>query len=334
MQTVKHAGRIRMIVNPISGMGRAGAIARALERGLTRRGHHVEILETQAPGDACRFASQATGVDRLVCVGGDGTLSEVGNGLVWKDPPPVAPIPSGSGNAFAKELRLPTSPRTWVEMIERGPIVRWDVGLNRTIGRRFLLFAGAGVHAEVIRRFHTARRGPVFFGHSQYVPFILQAAFRPELPRVTVEVDGRILGRDIPWVEVHNISHYGGPLRPAAHASPSDGAFDILIFQSRRRRDLFRLMLCAFTNFWLRGSRRIREMDFRRGRRVRLFSDDEVPVHMDGDHAGSLPAEIEILPGAIALVGPPVPASNGAAHPIPGGLPRVSRDGSRQPASV
>lgn len=296
--------RIKVIANPISGWGSSGRLARALQADLARRGWQVELHTTSRRGHARELAADIAGFDRIICVGGDGTLSEVVNGLPAEGAPPLGAIPSGTGNAYAKELELPSSVHALADVIERGRTVGWDVGVDRGTGEKFMMFAGAGFQAEVIRHFQRHRRGTVL--KTQYLKWGLHVAMRYPLPRISVEIDGRLAGRDSPWVEVFNISHYGGPLRIATHASPSDGRFDIMIFQGRKLRDIGRLLLSGLTTFALRFPYRLREMRFLTGRRVRLISQDggPVPYHMDGDYHGSLPIDLELLPRQIRILAP------------------------------
>lgn len=300
MQDRAKARRIKIIANPISGVGKAGRLARAVTEELRRRGYEVDFLETRRQGDAREFASQVAGYDRVICIGGDGTMSEVINGLPLEGAPPLGAVPSGTGNAYAKELGLPWSVARLAEVIDSGRTVDWDVGYNRTLKRRFMMFTGAGFQAEVIRHFQLNRKGTVLM--SEYLRWGLHVATTYKLPDITVEVDGKVVGRNCPWVEVFNISHYGGPLRLANHASPCDGEFDILTFSGKRIRDIARLLFSAFASFSLNYPYRFKEMTFHKGKRVRLISEDRVPLHMDGDYCGHLPADLEVLPQKIKLL--------------------------------
>jgi diacylglycerol kinase (ATP) len=293
--------RIKIIANPISGVGRAKRLGRAVTQELRRKGYEVDLLETRRQGDAKEFARDVAGYDRVICIGGDGTMSEVVNGLPLDSAPPLGAVPSGTGNAYAKELGLPWTVSRLADIIDTGEVVDWDVGHNLTLNRRFMMFCGAGFQAEVVRHFQLNRKGTVLM--SEYLRWGLHVATTYELPRITVEVDGKIVGRNSPWVEAFNISHYGGPLRLASHASPSDGLFDILLFSGKRIRDIARLLFSAFASFALKYPYRFKEMEFYKGRKVRLFSEDpQVPIHMDGDYCGYLPADLEVLPQKIKLL--------------------------------
>ena len=72
------------IVNPIAGNGRAHGIVPRIEAWLKEQGIEARLLETREPGHAERLAAAATdlGHDRVIAVGGDGTIQEVINGLL------------------------------------------------------------------------------------------------------------------------------------------------------------------------------------------------------------------------------------------------------------
>lgn len=299
--------RLKIIANPISGMGRASRLAPFVVYELERRGYHIDFYETKKSGDARSFANHVLGYDRVVFIGGDGTLSEVINGLPDEGAPPLGAIPAGTGNAYAKELQLPMrryeAEAKLAEIIDTGRVVTWDLGQCTTHNHRFLMFAGAGYHTEVIRHFHINRKGATFIGMYLYWGWYVARNF--PLPSITVEVDGKVVARESTWVEVFNISHYGGPLRLAPHANPSDGEFDVMIFHGRRFWDILRLLYAGIASYSLRRPWELHDVTFVKGRHVRLTAEgQQVPIHMDGDFHGYLPAEFSILPGRVKLLAP------------------------------
>ena len=100
------------IYNPTSGTGKiANELSTVLDT-FTKAGWLTTVYPTQGKGDAARAARElGPQFERVVCAGGDGTLSEVSGGLLGLEaPPPLGYIPFGSTNDCATTLRLPRDP--------------------------------------------------------------------------------------------------------------------------------------------------------------------------------------------------------------------------------
>ena len=147
-----------VIFNPSSGRGRAGAIASAVERGLTKRGLECELHATRHAKEAIILAERlAPGVDIVVAIGGDGTVNEVANGMACArdkaDPgtpqPLLGIVPAGTVNVLALELGLPFQVERACNVIAGLKTISLDLG--KVNGRRFLLMMGAGVDALTVR---------------------------------------------------------------------------------------------------------------------------------------------------------------------------------------
>ena len=146
------------IVNPIAGAGRTRRHYGTLHKAMASRGLRIEAVYTKEAGDATRLARDAGGFDGVLSVGGDGTLNEVLNGLQSHAAPLLAVAPLGTGNDFARRLRLPTEPYRLADLVLRAPVQRVrigevafeDGGVSRTC--RFLNSAGMGLDAAVLDR--------------------------------------------------------------------------------------------------------------------------------------------------------------------------------------
>lgn len=304
--------RIKIIANPFSGGGRAGRLARAVTGLLRSRGCAVELHETLKAGDARKSASDVSGYAAVGCVGGDGTVNEVVNGLPAGASPPLAMIPSGTANVLAKELGLPRSARGLAGVLAEGFETRWDLGEDLASGRRFLLFASAGYDAHVVHLFHAVRQKPSrlwshsFWNMALYMVWGLKSVLEYEVPRIAVELDGRSAAGDASWVQVSNVPSYGGPLVFTPRARPDDGAFEVMIQRAPRRRDVLRMFWAGLLNFLFGLSYRMPDVTFHTARRVRMSSADgrPVPFQVDGDPGGRLPADLRIVEGGIRLLAP------------------------------
>lgn len=309
--------RILVIANPVSGRGKGARVAGKLLERLRERGCTVDFRETRQPGDARRAAGGAAGYDAVACIGGDGTVNEILNGLPPEGAPPLAMAPCGTANVLAKELALPRDPARVADLIADGPEIRWDLGVDRESGRRFILFGSAGYDAHVVHLFHAARRGPIRMW--QYVLWGLRSILGYRIPRLRAEIDGRPLAGETSWVLVSNVAAYGGPLVFTPRARPDDGAFEVRLLKSPHRRDVVRMFWGAILARLFGIHLGLGDVTFRRARRVRLEAADggPVPVQVDGDPGGFLPADFEIVPGGARLLAPlrarTSPSSSGAS---------------------
>jgi diacylglycerol kinase family enzyme len=329
--TLREAGPVVVIANPVAGSGLAGRLRPRLEVDLRRAGHEVRFVETRARGDARAEAGRSAGAAAVVVVGGDGTVNEVLNGLPLPDAPPLAVVPAGTANVMAKELGIPRdvpgveqlaeslarllSPaerrpkrgappaRTeaeraaWiVPALAAGRVARIDVGLAN--GRRFACMAGAGLDARIVRVLDAGRTGPISM--AQYPVWALQALVGYRPPRIGVTVDGREVADDAGFVIVSSSVSYGGAFTFTPDARLDDGILDVAVFRGRGIDELVRWLAAA----WLGRAGEDRLCRIVRGRAVRLASDGEVDLQVDGDPAGTLPAMIEVREKALAVLVP------------------------------
>jgi diacylglycerol kinase (ATP) len=294
---------IRLIVNPTSGSGTAGALAAQACRILEARGA-ASIFRTAARGDAeeeARRFSRAAGSESVLCIGGDGTVGEVANGLLGSGLP-FAVLPTGTANMLAGEFRLPRDPAGAAAAALGGARVRLDAGRWRD--RIFLCVAGVGLDADVARRYAASRRA--LGGYPGYVVPFFTSLFEYSEPELEVEVDGRPLPRACAWALAGNTRRYGGPLRFTPEADPADG---LLEFAGTTRRGVFadvRFLLLACARRFHRSAGTLHA----RGRRIAVRPrSGRAPVQLDGDFAGTCgpgdPAVFETLPRAVSLLVPP-----------------------------
>lgn len=295
--------RVRIIVNPVSGKGKGLRRAEAVASALRSLGCDVDLQQTARGGDATRLAADSRGCSAVAATGGDGTVNEVLNGFPADGAPALAMIPSGTANVLAKELRLPWNPDELARILREGTESAWDLGVERIGGRRFLLFASAGYDAHVVHLFHAARNGPIRMW--QYVWWGLKSILAYDVPRISVEIDGAKV-EDAAWVLVSQVSSYGGPLVFTPGAKPGRGTFEVLIQRHPGRWGVVGMFWTAFFVRVFGGAFRRDGVAFHQAKRIRLASADgrPVPLQVDGDPSGQLPADLELVPGAVRVAGP------------------------------
>ena len=295
-----------LIFNPTAGRARAlhtGPLERA-RKVLARQGIETDLARTDGPGSAPEMARRAVHEQRkmvIVC-GGDGTLNEVVNGLAGSTIP-LALLPAGTANVFAKELGLPWNVERAAAAIARSRLRRIALGHVAAAdlaegGRYFLSLAGAGPDGAMVRAVSQKlkdRTGTIAFW---FEGFRQLAVYR--FPWFRVRFAGESLEATL--MVVGRTKHYGGPLQITTGADLYGNDFE--------------LMLCASDSRWrylsyipllLAGRlRRAGNIRFLRTTEMQCQAIGAGPVwvQVDGEPAGRLPASFRIIPDCLTLVVP------------------------------
>lgn len=216
-----------LIYNPTAGKGQLPDELAAVLDEFTKANWLVTAYPTQGKGDAAR-ASRELGprFNRVVCAGGDGTLSETVTGLMQLEKPPILGyIPFGSTNDCAANLGLPRIPRQ-AAAIAAGQGVPRPSDIGKLNGRPFVYVAAFGAFTKVA--YETPQDLKNTFGHLAYV-----MAGIASLPSITpyhikVEYDGNVLEDDFYFGMVSNAYSIGGIRLPTSeHVVLDDGLFEV-----------------------------------------------------------------------------------------------------------
>ncbi len=296
-------GQVAILANRRAGPRGGWPAVEALVSALHGLGLESRICET--PAELEDFVRTDAGRLRcIVAAGGDGTLLEVLNrapGL------PVAILPTGNENLVARYFGIECSGPKVAGIIAAAETRQLD--LIRVDGRRAALMVSAGFDAEVVHRVHRRRAGHV--SRLTYGWHVLAAGWEYGFPpvRVAIEETGEVLTATL--VLAFNLPRYGLGLPIAPRARPDDGLLDLYAFQAVGFGGLLRSVRAVLAG---RHHGR-RDVQYRRVRRVRWTARAAVPLQTDGDPAGCLPAEIEVMPAAFRLLVPATAAQGGGTGP-------------------
>jgi len=287
--------KIRVIGNPVAGGGKGRSLAQELYAELTGRGQTVELLFTEKPGDGGAFAGRPD-ADYVVAVGGDGTVNEVANGLRDSETC-LAILPVGAANVVARELGLPRAPAALAALLVDGATRTMDVGLLGD--RRFLLGAGAGLDAAIVETVHGARAGKKVRVASYVVP-TLRTLRAYGFPGIRVTLDGTPLCEDGHYVIVGNCPRSAGIFFATPEAKIDDGLLDVCVLRNLTLARVARLLwgVCR------PGFAHRKDVLYGQGESIALSAADAdtVPLQVDGDPAGALPATFRVLPRALRVL--------------------------------
>jgi diacylglycerol kinase (ATP) len=283
-----------IITNPVAGRYASRLLRHATEF-IGCAGYSVDIRLTECIGDGTRLARECAleNPDLVLAAGGDGTLNEVVNGLVFTEVP-FAVLPRGTVNVFAREIGLPRGLERQLQVVCEGR--RHRVCLGKANNRFFLLMAGVGFDANVVEGVSPRLKRRI--GRLAYVVSGFRTLFRLNPPMLDILVDGeeRLAARHL---IVGNGRFYGGSFKVTPDASIRTPALDFCAFVGASRIDFMRYAWAIA----LFDHRRMKDVICRRCLRLTVQSGGRVPVQVDGDIYGELPMTFETVPDALTVIG-------------------------------
>jgi YegS/Rv2252/BmrU family lipid kinase len=303
--------RTLVIVNPHAAGGAARKRWQRAEPRVREALGAVEIEHTRGPRDAERLAREGVraGIDRLVVAGGDGTFAEVASGLLRAGLggyAELALLPMGTGCDLAGSLGIPRDEDGALAVIRTGKARRVDAGRAHYLGRDgaatesyFVNVASFGVSGLVVE---LARQGARWLGGASFGVATLRALVRYRAARVALRVDGApVFDEALLLGAVANGGRFGGGMRIAPQARLDDGQLEVVcVMHTATLRVLPKLP--KLYRGTLSGDPIVRSA---RGRCIEADAEPgRVMLELDGEPLGALPARLELVPGALAIVAP------------------------------
>lgn len=289
-----------VIYNPTA----RGEKARAFRDEVTKIAKDWELMPTTCPGDARTLAAKATraGFTDIIAAGGDGTLNEVVNGIGdvegGFEKINFGFLPLGTINVFARELGLPLKWQNAWQVASSGKTTNIDVVLaeftnasGKLEKRYFVQLAGAGLDARAVELVSWKQKKII--GPFAYII----AGFRAlgeHHQIITVTGTENASGE---LVLFGNGRLYGGSFNFFPRASLQDGQMDISVFPKVHFFQLLKGVIGMYTG----SVYRMCKAHQLQASQVRLTSDGHVPLQLDGDLVGQLPATITVLPKALRV---------------------------------
>lgn len=302
------------IVNPYSA---AGATRRVFERVRGRYQAALENLDvrlTERPGHATELAREAVrgGAEVVVSVGGDGTNNEVVNGFFDEDGERIdsatafGVVTSGTGGDFRRTFGWDKEPLRDLARLERNERRRVDVGRVRftapdgsTKTRCFLNIASFGMSGDVVRRVNQG--GKALGGKASFLLATVRALVGYEPAVLRIEADDQpARERKLALVAVANARFFGGGMKIAPEAEVDDGRFDAILVEDGGASMWARHGLKVY-----RGEHAgVDAVETVRCERMRAAptGSDTVPLELDGEEVGTLPAVLEVVPATLDLL--------------------------------
>jgi YegS/Rv2252/BmrU family lipid kinase len=308
-----------IIVNPASAAGATGRAWAGIASDWRTHFGAFKCVFTEKTGDGQRLAIRAAqeGCNFIIACGGDGTISEVANGILESGlDVELGVLPNGTGGDFRRTLQLPTRAINVARSLRVGRTRRIDVGraiytnhCGTQESKYFLGVASFGMSREVIERvkdgttdwFTTVIPSGSLRGKISFAIAALQTKLAAPYTEAFIKMDEQPERRLMfDNLCVANARYFGGGMKIAPQAKLNDGLFDIIAIGDLRAREILtgapRLYMGAHLNMKQVQHARAARISARPARR-----DDEIQIEVDGELPGKLPATFEIIPRALRI---------------------------------
>ena len=292
-----------VIVNPSSASGGTGEAWPQIASDLRSQFGSFQVLFTKHRGDATTLASEAArkGAKLIIACGGDGTISEVANGILssGKDAE-LGILPSGTGGDFRRTLEIPSRARDAARVLRTGRSVRIDVGRvsytdrnGADATRYFVGVASCGMSTKVIER--------VKADELSFASALLKTAMRNAPVRLVVQLDdSHERHLVVSNLCIANARYFGGGMKIAPDAKLTDGKLDVISIGDLSAMKLFTSAPRVYTGSHLS----MPEVSHALARKITVRAADraaEVALEVDGELPGKLPATFQIIPEALRV---------------------------------
>ena len=292
--------KIKVILNPYANRWRAGSRLEAVRAAFAVVALQPDIVQTTKPGEAIELARTAVtqGYDVVVAAGGDGTLSEVANGLLRAagagQTIPFGILPIGTANDFSDMVGLPRDLTAAVQLIAAGQTRQIDAGW---VNDHFFI-NNCAVAMEPMITLENIRMKRLS-GELRYIVALLRGLVKLKAWHMQVRWDDG--GHDGPayLLSVCNGPRTGG-FYMAPDAAVDDGLFDFVFAPEVSKLTVLSILVRLFRKTHIFHP----QVVYGRTRHISITSTPGTPIHADGEIIAEAATQIEykILPGKLTLL--------------------------------
>ena len=288
---------VHLLVSPSGGRGRAAAAAPIVRSVIERAGHtpvDVSGASAQESADAAR-AAVAAGAERVIAVGGDGTVHLAVQGVAGTGAT-LGIVPAGTGNDFARAFGLFGLSVEEAAARALGPARPVDaISTDRPRWVTFSVTGGFSVDVNVRADRLRFPKGP-----SRYTVATLLTMPGLRHRELAVTVDGQRVDYRSALFAVNNTPTFGGGMAICPDADPCDGLLDVCVVGPASRTTMLRLLPKVFEG----GHVGHRHAHMLRGRTVTIEG-ESIDLVGDGETIGTTPITLEAVPGALRVAADP-----------------------------
>lgn len=225
--------KLLFIINPKAGLKKNKHYIDEAVAVFEEAGYKVGIKYTKKRADGTNIAKEyGDKVDLVVCMGGDGTLNEVMQGMIEGDVnTPLGYIPAGSTNDFATSLGLKSDPKEEAEFIVSHGTKPLDLG--KFNGRYFVYTASAGIFTKT--SYATPQDLKNRLGHFAYILTGVRELFHIRRLKLKIELENSTFEGKYIFAAINNATKVGGIMKLDKNMVEfNDGVFELMLVEFPR----------------------------------------------------------------------------------------------------
>lgn len=269
--------KLLFVINPASGVKAKPNWETIIRDFFKDLNHNIEFYLLTGKNDAAsiKYWIEKLTPDRIIAVGGDGTVSALAKILLGSGIP-MGILPAGSANGMAKELEIPDSVEGAMDVILNGKIEKSDV-ISINDNEICLHLSDLGINAQLIKYFQQGGRR----GKWGYAKVLFKALWRRKLMHVTIELDDKNQETDAFMVVLANASKYGTGAVINPEGNLHDGLFEVVVVKKLSLAEFFKLFL-SFTRF------NPKKVELFQTRSVSIVTSRKIDFQVDGEYLGKV----------------------------------------------
>ncbi len=299
--------KVKILLNPYANRWAAKSKAPLVEKACQDAGLDYDLTFIPVPGGGKEAAIVALeeGYDVIVAAGGDGTVSEVVNGLLAvsgdSQTAPLGVIPLGTGNDFSDMASLPRDIAESIDTIAAGHTIPIDAGRVSLDGESYYFDNNCAIAMEPMVTLEHIRMTRTS-GNIRYVLALIKAMAKLKAWHFDLHWDNGEYSGPAFLLSVCNGSRTGGLFPMAPDALMDDGLFDFVLAPDIGKAKIPYLLARLFRGTHIHDP----QVTYARTSHIEVICDPPTPVHADGEILSESARQIsyEVLPGKITLIAP------------------------------
>ena len=297
----------KVIVNPVAGAYSTRRKWHIISRLLRRVGLSFDFQYTEGVGHAIELARAAAsdGYRYLVAVGGDGTVNEVANGILYSTgatKTSLGIISTGTGSDFVRSVGISRDYSSACSSLTSSRRLSIDVGVveyqskGQTLRRFFVNAAGVGFDAAVVEE--TERLPKYFGGTIPYLAGLVRTLFSYKNKSVVLNIENEVESGRVLNVVVANGGYVGGGMHIAPQAELGDSLLDVVIIGDVGKFELLKALPTVYKGTHIDHPK----VRMKKATHINIESPERMLVYADGELLGECPASFWLMPSALSIV--------------------------------